>query len=345
MVVALVGAFFGGFGGFFGCGERAGGVLGGVGSVGGWGSRKQALAPARGAVTCTAGAACRAGAACLGAGWGCGCGVARSVSQQRASGPLAWVWSGGLAYVDWQAAWSGAGSAVPGFEGPRPGTGTGTIPELTSPGLGVVRGAGMRLAGGAWSGAGSHGPWVRGAAPRDWDDPRTHVPCVVCGNRMRWGVRTVRVWGVRHRIHRAHPQSRIHRAHTQSAYTERIHRAHTQSAYTEPHGVEVRDRAGSVVKGRPPGVEVRVGTERMAGWGRGPQVRGQVRDRLGWRSVWVGPRWLGWGSVVKGQPTGGGVRGGRSAGVGVRPPRTAVCGGSEGSGSVRGVEVRVWPRV
>ena len=74
MVVALVGAFFGGFGGFFGCGERAGGVLGGEGSVGGWGSRKQALAPARGAVTCTAGAACRAGAACLGAGWGCGCG-------------------------------------------------------------------------------------------------------------------------------------------------------------------------------------------------------------------------------------------------------------------------------
>ena len=47
MVVALVGAFFGGFGGFFGCGEREGGVLGGVGSVGGWGSRKQAFAPER----------------------------------------------------------------------------------------------------------------------------------------------------------------------------------------------------------------------------------------------------------------------------------------------------------
>ena len=97
MVVALVGAFFGGFGGFFGCGERAGGVLGGVGSVGGWGSRKQALAPARGAVTCTAGAACRAGAACLGAGWGCGWGVSAVCVEQRAAGPLAWVWSGGLA--------------------------------------------------------------------------------------------------------------------------------------------------------------------------------------------------------------------------------------------------------
>ena len=46
----------------------------------------------------------------------------------------------------------------------------------------------MRLAGGVWSVAGSHGPWVRGAAPRDWDwdDPRTHVPCVVCGTCMRY---------------------------------------------------------------------------------------------------------------------------------------------------------------
>ena len=113
-----------------------------------------------------------------------------------------------------------------------------------------------------------------------------------------------------------------------------------------PPGVEVRDGprvSGSVVKGRPPGVEVR-DRPGLAGWGRGPQVRGQVRDRLGWspsgsgRAGWDGDPWsragrLGWGP------------GGRSAGVGVRPPRTAVCGGSEGSGSVRGVEVRVWPRV
>ena len=74
MVVALVGAFFGGFGGFFGCGEREGGVLGGVGSVGGWGSRKQAFAPRAGAVTCTAGVV---GARGLGSVGGVGVGGAQ----------------------------------------------------------------------------------------------------------------------------------------------------------------------------------------------------------------------------------------------------------------------------
>ena len=71
MVVALVGAFFGGFGGFFGCGERAGGVLGGVGvAEAGVGTRWGSRLAVRLLVT---------GARGLGCGGGCTVWVAHSV--------------------------------------------------------------------------------------------------------------------------------------------------------------------------------------------------------------------------------------------------------------------------
>ena len=91
----------------------------------------------------------------------------------------------------------------------------------------------MRLAGGVWSVAGSHGPWVRGAAPR-----------VVCGTCMWWLYVVAVCGGCMRYLYVVTVCGGMRTSEHPTAYTDRIHRPHTASAYRS---------------GQPPGVEVRVG--------------------------------------------------------------------------------------